>query len=667
MEIRSFTLNNTARAFASPGPEKSPLARAWGAQYVSGTWIFPGYYPFGLWAMRDLRKLAVGARWTPDALALAADIEAKDRAWESEEAAWARGEPCLADVPGEFFPDTFQPFKYQRYGVSRIRHWARTFLLWDMGTGKTRTTLDALRVIAREAPFKKALVVGPPVVLPGWARETGRVSRGEWKGVYFDGTEESWEAAKSAQVVGVSYARARLMANTEIEHPQFGKMAIFAPERSRLLERGYDVIVADESHRLGNWKSEQTQAVVALSVPAPRRIALTGTPGDTPEKLYGQLYFLSPALVPMDYEKFVDKYVTRSPYNAVIRTGYKNLNEMNAIVDSVALRMKKKDCLDLPAMTVVDVPFELGTRQKHRYNELVSTMQATLDPALEAYAAHFDDNPEPGLAPPPAQVLFNLPHGAALVNKLLQVISGFLIEAPDRTICDACPRMEVCVEERIKPYTKKCLVVQQKPPRKVLRDFENPKREVFKDLLEQILEEDDTNKVLCWGVFDDELDDMMGVCAELGVKVERLDGDTTKDVERIELAVQEDPKTRVLVGMVSAGIGINLPAANYSVFYSLPWAPLDYQQAIERNNRPGQKRKMTCYRLLTAEGLGGLDRMVAGVLRFKDRVAFTMTEKIRCASCPRMEACALDGTVPFRENCTYAAAVNRPVAKPSLL
>lgn len=671
MEIRTTRLNNTTRVFTAVAPEASPLSRVFGAKFVQGTWVMPGYYPFGAWVLADLATVAPGARWDDEARALRAEVVGHHEAWAAEEARFSRKRPTLEDFPEDFFAPNFTPYAHQRYGISRIRHWARTFLLWDMGTGKTRTALDAMRVLEAEGSFKKALVLGPPVVLPGWRRETARVSRGAWRATYLDGTDENWEEAKGSRVVCVSYARARMLANMTVDHPQLGPVPIFAPERSRLFELGYDMIVADESHNLGNWKSEQTQAAVALSAVAARRVALTGTPGDTPEKLYGQLYFLSPALVPSSYEKFVDRYVVRSPYNAVIVTGYRNLNEMNSVVDSVASRMKKKDCIDLPPMVIVDLPFRLGIRQQARYNELVAEMKASLEPVFEYLQTVRDERGndviDESVPIPDAPTLFQLPHGAARVNKLLQLISGFMIEGVDNTICDACPRMEACVAEKVKPYTRKCVVVQTKPPRKVLRDVENPKRDVFKALLADILSEDPTNKVLCWGNFDEELNDMEGVCNELKVGSVRLDGSTTKDIEEIERKIQEDPSCRVQVGMTSAGIGINEPAANYSIFYSLPWAPLVYQQALERNNRPGQKRKMTVYRLLTAEGQGALDRLVAAVLRFKERVTFTMTEKVTCATCDRMERCALDGTTPFRDNCKYAAAVARPLAKVNLL
>jgi hypothetical protein len=149
----------------------------------------------------------------------------------------------------------------------------------------------------------------------------------------------------------------------------------------------------------------------------------------------------------------------------------------------------------------------------------------------------------------------------------------------------------------------------------------------------------------------------------LGVKSVRLDGKTTRRSGEVEDAINKDPSVRVLIGMMSAGVGLTLTTPNYMIYYSLPWLPLRYWQAMDRFNRPGQRRRMTVYRLLTSEGSDVVDRCVAGVLKFKDRVEATMVSRIACVQCNRMAACALDGTQPFRENCTYAAAVDRPITK----
>jgi hypothetical protein len=670
MRVKVEFLNVNTPVFTLDAGENAPARRAWGATWAGDRWRFPAYHPFGIWAASDLRKLHPEAMWDSEAERHVGTLEVDQEEWLRAEASWRGGGDPLhttdsrfPPIPPDFFPQGFAPYQHQRYGMARVRLWPRSWFLWEQRTGKTRTMLDGLRLLELEGKFERALVLGPPVVLPGWVEETHRVSRGAWTAVILDGSEASKERARSAKVILVSYARARLEAQIEMPHPQFGTYKVFAPEASPLRDLGYDVIVADESHNLGNWKSDQTRAAVELSKRAARRYCLTGTGGDQPLKVYGQLHFLAPGLVPLSWERFEEKHVVRPEHMPHIITGYRGLNEINAVIDSVATRLKRAECMDLPPRVTIDVPFNLGPRQRARYNEMVAEMRASVTPALEYL--HAKDQSEP--VESTAETLFNLPHGATRVQKLLQLLSGFVLLGPDDSICDTCPRMETCVEEKIRPYTKKCEIVKTKPARRVLRDVENPKLELFEALVESVLNEDPTNKMIVWGVFDVELDDMMKACARLGGNPVRLDGDTTKNVTEIRARFQGDPTCRTLVGMVTAGVGIDLSAANYMLYYTPPWQPLVYSQAEDRNTGPGQKRPMTVYRLLTSAETPALDRFVVGVLKFKNRVAYTMLERVACASCDRQGACALDGTRPFQENCKYAASVARPVTKVHLL
>lgn len=675
MLVAGTLLRKSIPVFRVPAPEQSFLARAWGGVHSDGAWLFPAYFPFAKWVFEDLRKLAPQAAWDDAARDHLAAVRAADKAWDAAAAAWERREPAPLPVDDAFFTPGFTPYTHQRLGIARLVHWWRSFLDWDMGTGKTRTAIDAFRVLRRQGEFRRALVLGPPVVLESWAREVARCSRGAWKAVIWDGTPEAEAAAQTADVVLASYTRVRM--EREAAHDAARELAITPAQRERyklaplteadvarltraashpLHALDYDTIVADESHYLGNWASGQTQAAIELSAKAVRRYCLSGTPGDDPRKLYGQLYFLSPALVPLPYHKFEEHHVVYSPKNKHVVVGFRFLNELNERFRSVALRMKKSDCLDLPPVTTVDLHFDLGVAQRARYNELVMEMAMSVTPELlyaeparvtEEFAAQRQS--------------VRLPHGATRVNKMLQVLSGFVIQGADYSICDACPRMEACVAAKIRPYTKKCEVVQAAPERRVLRDIENPKLDLYKEQLALILDTDETNKVIVWANLTEELDDLEAATKALGVGYVRVDGATLARQKRID-KFQDDAKCRVYIGQVSTGIGITLTAANYTLFYSLPWDPLQYRQAMDRNNRPGQRRAMTVYRLLTSDASWGLDRYVAQVLLFKEGITLTLTDLIACAGCDRQTTCARDEILPFRAKCKYAANVARPVA-----
>lgn len=651
MKVEGSSLNGTP-VFKIPATEKDPWGRPWGAVRQPDGYAYPAYFPFGMMAFSDLRRLDPNMTWEPSSKEHLMKLNQANELWTAAEAAYNDGSYIPLPVEDSFFDEKYPPFRHQRLGIARALAAWRVFFLWEMGTGKTRTIVEALRISRRENTFKQALVLAPPIVMPTWVRETERWSKGGLKAVIWRGGPEALAECKDADMVVLSYARARLEAHTAIEENRANWLSMLP----------YDIIVADESHSIGNWESEQTRAVLELSAKAKRRYALSGTAADNPRKLYPQLRFLAPGLMPLTWQEYQDRHLVKSEKSKFMIVGFKWMNELNARVDLVATRMRKKDCLDLPPMTFIDVPFDLGLKQKARYNELVVEMQASFEPALGYADPIRIEKGEVSIQPQNA-VLFGLPHGAARVNKLMQLLSGFMIVGPDYTICDACPALADCARKKIRPYTEDCMVVKQPPPKKVMRDIENPKLEVFEQLLGNIMESDDTNKVLCWASFTEELDDMERACKKLGVGYVRVDGSNTNRIREWEDMFQLDPKCRVYIGQVKSGVGITLTAANYAIYYSLPWDPVDYKQSLERNNRPGQTRNMTVYRLLSSKQNDTIDRFIAEVLTFKDLISYTLVEKIACAQCTDRQRCSDEKNMPFRKGCKYQASANRPIAK----
>ncbi len=634
-------------------------------------WTYPGYFPYGQTFLHDLQLLAPRQDFDVKAIELAQQIRAAEASHIYAQAQWDAAHGVDLNLPVGWKWHKNEPFNHQRLGIAQALAWWRRFYLWDMGTGKTKTMIEALRLLRAQGRFRKALVISPPIVIPTWERETQVHSGGEFTALSWgDAMEDDSlsELSNKADIVIISYTRARL----ERER------AIKTGELNRLLALNYDTIICDESHSIGNYESSQTHAALELSVFAARRYLLSGTAADHPAKLYPQLSFLGPQLMPLSWTKFQDKFFVYDPIKKFLIKKFRFTNELNAKVDSIASRMKKKECLDLPEMTTTDLFFELGRKQKARYNELVMEMKASFEPIM-AYAdvaqlkgqiEDDGDDEDPTVGPINIQadgavtieknVLFDLPHGAARVNKLLQLTSGFMRQGLDLSVCDGCEFLALCAKGKIKPYTKACKIVPKKPPMPVIRDVENPKLEVFEQLLTNILESDETNKVLVWANFTPELDDLEALCKKLKVGYIRIDGKTTKRIKEMEERFETDPKCRVSIGIVSAGVGITLVAANYSIYYNLPWNGVHFHQSLERNNRPGQKRAMTCYRLIAKDTV---TEFVAAALLYKDLVSFTLLEKIACSQCSDQRRCAVESNKPFFPGCKYQPEMQRPVAK----
>lgn len=648
----------------------------WGATQVKDGWIFPAYSPFGLSSLRGLRE-AVHNLSEDDGVAVVERDLLKDEALcIAAEKAWVSKR--FTDLP---LPTGYRfhrdPFKHQTYGVALgFAKW-RKFYLWDMGVGKTAVALEVLRLLRAHGQFKRALVIAPPNVLTTWEKECRKVAHDEFK-ILLWATEEV--STKELKAVGwgkglsqALYSRAVLAAKAQtsdvvvVGYSMLRNEAQSAAKEKRLnplAELDYDIVIADESHSLGEWDSQQTQAALNLSAKAGRRILLSGTAADHPKKLYSQLRFLAPGLMPMGYKQYCDHYMVRHPEIYHLVLSYKNLDELNERVSLVASRMKKSDCLDsLPPRTTTDVPFRLGAKQSKRYNELVAEHQASVDlfvknrrqlPVLqdEVHAVNRGD-------------LITTAKGGVRSTKLRQVLSGFIKPSPDLTLCDACEHLVDCVPAEVLPHTPRCKIDPSPSPKKeAVRDFENPRLALFKVLLGNILEGDATNKVIVWGNYRLELEDVRDVCTELGTGFAYVKGSSTTKMRALEEAFENDPNCRVWIAQSATGVGITLNAANYTIDYAPTWDRVHDKQKRDRNYRAGQTRPVTEYRLY-AEGT--IDEFILATLRFKDGVAFTLLERITCSACSHQRRCAAEENRPFKEGCIYKTDISKPKQKLTLV
>ena len=102
--------------------------------------------------------------------------------------------------------------------------------------------------------------------------------------------------------------------------------------------------------------------------------------------------------------------------------------------------------------------------------------------------------------------------------------------------------------------------------------------------------------------FSAALDLAGAVCADLGVRTDRLDGRTPPDAR--SALVKEFNAGRggsaMLLSCVAGGAGLNLVGASRLVLFDTSWNPAHDRQAMARVWRDGQARPVHVYRLLSA-------------------------------------------------------------------
>lgn len=584
---------------------------------------FPAFYPAYQLVLRDIKALRLAVDWSFEAQKILGELDTYTECIQKRQ------------LPANFSFKT-TPYAHQIEGLVHLFYRHRAALFYACGLGKTKIVVDWQR-----ATGVYPLILCPKIVLRVWAHEALRHGIGqEYKVIDALSKKE-----KEAQLRDAS---------------SYGGVVITYDSAKRyeeaLMGIAYDAIVADESHCIKAMSSERTKVALRLSQKAVRRVIMSGTPSTgNPCDMYPQLRFLSPVFMPESYWHFRNRHCMFNASNKHIVTGYKNLDVLNQRVQLVALRRTKKECLDLPEQYVIDVLVSLYPAQRTFYNTLI--LSDEFKDLTEALLQDQQVLTERGLV--------DIANAAVLVNKLLQVTGGFVyMKAETATLCNTCEHMHRCVKERVTAYTAACVKAPKALPPLIQRMKGNAKLDTLMDKLDEILS-DEHHKCIIWGQFHPELDWIEeALKAHWAARKEaftlvRVDGRTTNVQKKAE-QFNTDPLCRVYLGQVETGVGITLNAANYMIYYSLPWKLLAYDQSLDRNHRVGQRRDVTVFRLI---GKGTIDVHVARGLSQKRVVSETLTAALTCSRCSRVKACLAQDRDLYDAGCKYQRCVTRPIAR----
>ena len=565
-------------------------------------WYYPAYYPVYRLVVDDL--LAVGRQ-------MRVDVEFSEAAEQHVVTMDQYPEHIeKARLPQNFEFKT-KPYQHQLDGLVHLIYNLRAALFYACGLGKTKCVIDWHRAVGCWP-----LIVCPRIAMHVWTSEL-KVHGIDQEYQPIDGktVKEKHRQIETAQ----QYHGAVITYDTLRIH--YEHVAQHIP---------YDALVADESQKIKQSKSKRTKVMLEMSKKAYRRIIMSGTPslGD-PRDVYPQYRFLAPYFMPWNQFHFKRIFCVTSSRNERIVVGFKNLDLLNRRVNLVSVRRKKDECLDLPERTVQDIAVSMEPKQLKLYNALAKTITESCGADLEAVVnALVNTSVALGIARG-GDLVINIPHAAALINKLIQVSAGFVIKdtIPEKDPCLGCTYMKGCIEAHppVKPWTARCVCsdVELGPaPQRVAERLDSGKAAALTELLDDLLAEKE-HKVIIWGQYIEELNIIEETVKKTGVAYVRVDGSNTAHVTRFEARFNGDPACRVYIGQVATGVSITLNSAQYMVYFSLPWNLEHYAQSLDRNHRIGQSKNVTVYRLLTK----GVDSHIASALAVKQVVADALVDK----------------------------------------
>ncbi|MGW2704108.1 DEAD/DEAH box helicase [Streptomyces sp. NPDC001340] len=408
----------------------------------------------------------------------------------------------------------------------------------DMGLGKT-ITLIALHL--KRARTEPTLVICPASLLGNWQREITRFAPGV-PVRRFHGPDRTLEGLDGGFVLTT-----------------YGTMRSTA---AQLAGQPWGMVVADEAQHVKNPYSATAKAL--RTIPAPARVALTGTPVENNlSELWALLDWTTPGLLgPL--KSF------RARHARAVENGedQQAVDRLARLVRPFLLRRKKSDpgiVPELPPKTETDHPVPLTREQASLYEAVVRESMLAIETSQ-------------GIA------------RRGLVLKLLGAL---------KQICDH-PAL----------YLKEDAHPDGLPAR-------SGKLALLDELLDTVLAED--GSVL---VFTQYVGMARLITAHLSaraVPVDLLHGGTpVPERERMVDRFQGGETPVLVLSLKAAGTGLNLTRAGHVVHFDRWWNPAVEEQATDRAYRIGQTQPVQVHRLVTE---GTVEDRIAEMLESKRALA----------------------------------------------
>ena len=242
---------------------------------------------------------------------------------------------------------------YQAVDVGILQNHPRLAIFNEQRTGKTPTILTALQ------NYEGGMVVCPASLKLNWLKEAKRWAKTNY--IVISGTKTKrrklYETSGKANII-IGYETLR----TDIDD---------------ILRkyRNFSFLVVDEAHRLRNYKTKQSQAVLKIGNRSERIYPMTGTPAvNHPADVFGILKLMNPIRY-RAYWQFVDRYFANydTPFGRKIGEIRKDReNEFNNLLYDHSLQRKRRDVMAwVPKVTHRTIELEPTSKQNGLTREVI--------------------------------------------------------------------------------------------------------------------------------------------------------------------------------------------------------------------------------------------------------------------------------------------------------
>ena len=428
------------------------------------------------------------------------------------------------------YPYKTEPYEHQRNALNESAEKVQWAYFMEMGTGKTKVTIDNMSYLFFQRKINAALIIAPKSVYTIWETEIETHMPDVLKKSIF-----KWNIDKPKDYYKLN----------EFQHLRIFLINVEALSTKRGFEACVDFltknklnfVALDESTTIKNKSAKRTKNILGLRKLSHIRRILTGSPiTKSPLDLFTQCQFLSPELLGFSsYLAFRNRYaeMTDIPVGSgrfiSVPKYYKRLEELEIKLKQFATRIRKDQCLDLKPKVISKRYIELEGESKKIYDRLRTSALAIVEDSTISFSNKLTE-----------------------IIKLHQVCNGFTK--------DDDGRMLPLHDQKIKA-------------------------------LHEIIEESD-GKIIIWANYLWNIHEIIhSLKSKYGEEsVVSIFGEVNvKDRKKAVESFQNDSNVRFFVGNpTTGGFGLTLTACNTVVYYSNNYNLEVRMQSEDRAHRMGQ-------------------------------------------------------------------------------
>ena len=518
----------------------------------------------------------------------------------------------------------------------------------DMGLGKSLQSLALIWTMLRQGPqgaptAERALLVCPASLVGNWAAEVSkwlggvRAQAALAEGGGADGAYRRWAKGAPANTKSAFDKWPILVTSYETLRRLAPVAAAARPE----------IMVCDEAHRLRNAQRESQTLSALRAVKAPMRVLLTGTPVQNNLDEYAAVMeFACPGLLgpPHDFHRRFTQPVRRGGEPGAsardVEEAKRAARELAELTKKRVLRREASiNAAHLPAKTEMVVFCKPAEAQRALYEEgarvvrewtrgggggstaaalcaigLLRQLANSVDQAmgvgrlaaLRAKAGRRrDDDDDDGDGDGDDKDEDDVDEDDEDETRpRKRARSGETSEDEERVLDETAVALGGSVAASDPDMTAD---LRRRLASLIPKDFGggaegSGKLGALRAIVKALRDAGEGERVVIVSGFSAALDLAGAVCADLGVRTDRLDGRTPPDARSALVKAFNAGRggTAMLLSCVAGGAGLNLVGASRLVLFDTSWNPAHDRQAMARVWRDGQTRPVTIYRLLAA-------------------------------------------------------------------